>query len=80
MSAALAEPPPVAEGETEVDERFEYDAPRFYDFDEGSPLGEQADGWFDTEAPKGEELDGFWVLSCWRGSWGLHVARALAQK
>lgn len=38
----------------EVDPRFEYDAPRFYDFDEGSPLGgPAADCWFETEGPKG---------------------------
>ena len=51
MAAALeGEGPP----EGEIDERFEYDAPRFYDFDEGSPAGARADGWFDTEGPKGE--------------------------
>ena len=51
MAAALEE-----EGALEAvfDERFEYDAPRFYDFDEGSPAGAPADGWFDTEGPKGE--------------------------
>ncbi|PRW18368.1 TPX2-like isoform X2 [Chlorella sorokiniana] len=50
MAAALeGEGPP----EGEIDERFEYDAPRFYDFDEGSPAGAPADGWFDTEGPKG---------------------------
>lgn len=51
MAAALEE-----EGAPEAvfDERFEYDAPRFYDFDEGSPAGAPADGWFDTEGPKGE--------------------------
>jgi hypothetical protein len=37
-----------------VDERFEYDAPRFHDFEEGSPPGAAAaDSWFDTEGPKG---------------------------
>jgi hypothetical protein len=45
----------VVEAE-EVDERFEYDAPRFYDFDEGSPVGPPAaDCWFDTEGPKGAD-------------------------
>lgn len=52
----------------EIDERFEYDAPRFYDFDEGSPAGaEPADGWFDTEGPKGER-GGCFHLTC-RGIW-----------
>ncbi|KAI3435575.1 hypothetical protein D9Q98_001640 [Chlorella vulgaris] len=50
--AAVAAPAPGA-SEPEVDERFEYDAPRFYDFDEGSPAGAPAaDGWFDTDGPK----------------------------
>ena len=40
-----------------MDPRFEYDAPRFYDFDEGSPAGgSPADGWFDTEGPKGASV------------------------
>ena len=43
----------LAEAEGELDERFEYDAPRFYDFDEGSPAGAQPDQWFDTDGPKG---------------------------
>lgn len=52
MAAALEGEGP---SEGEIDERFEYDAPRFYDFDEGSPPGAApADGWFDTEGPKGE--------------------------
>lgn len=51
MAAALEGEGPA---EAEIDERFEYDAPRFYDFDEGSPAGAPADGWFDTEGPKGE--------------------------
>ncbi|KAI7845191.1 hypothetical protein COHA_001235 [Chlorella ohadii] len=50
MAAALEGEGPA---EAEIDERFEYDAPRFYDFDEGSPAGAPADGWFDTEGPKG---------------------------
>lgn len=47
----------MAEAEEEVafDERFEFDAPQFYDFDEGSPPEKApADGWFDTDGPKGE--------------------------
>ncbi|KAL4458132.1 hypothetical protein ABPG75_012997 [Micractinium tetrahymenae] len=46
----------MAEKEEEVafDERFEFDAPQFYDFDEGSPPEKApADGWFDTDGPKG---------------------------
>lgn len=55
MAAAAAEAPPGPEEAHEIDERFEYDAPRFYDFDEGSPPGAPpADGWFDTDGPKGE--------------------------
>jgi hypothetical protein len=34
-----------------LDERFEFDAPRFYDFEAGSPAS-PADKWFDT-APDG---------------------------
>lgn len=48
----------MAETEEEVafDERFEFDAPQFYDFDEGSPPEKApADGWFDTEGPRGED-------------------------
>lgn len=51
--AALEALLPPGEGE-EIDAHFEFDAPRFYDFDEGSPPGAAAaDGWFDTEGPKG---------------------------
>lgn len=56
MAAAAVEPAPLAEAEGEIDERFEYDAPRFYDFDEGSPTGERPDSWFDTEGPKGKSV------------------------
>jgi hypothetical protein len=63
--AAVAAPAPGA-SEPEVDERFEYDAPRFYDFDEGSPAGAPAaDGWFDTDGPKGAAPPlGAHALSC----------------
>ena len=54
MAAAAEEPLLGDEGDL-IDERFEYDAPRFYDFDEGSPAGvPAADGWFDTDGPKGQ--------------------------
>lgn len=50
-SAAVEEAPPAEE----IDPRFEYDAPRFYDFELGSPHdAPAADGWFDTEGPKGQ--------------------------
>ncbi len=37
------------------DPRWEFDAPRFYDFEEGTPAGSQEgpDSWFDTSATKG---------------------------
>jgi hypothetical protein len=30
------------------DERYEYSAPRFYDFGKGTPEGEELDEWFDS--------------------------------
>lgn len=47
--AALVE----AEPEVELDERYEFDAPRHHDFDVASPVGAQPDQWFDTDGPKG---------------------------
>ena len=58
----------LVEGEGELDERFEYDAPRFYDFDEGSPAGAQPDQWFDTDGPKGGWVGGA-PPPCTRRSW-----------
>ena len=51
----MAEPGEPGGGAALIDARFEFDAPRFYDFDEGSPEGSQnaADRWFDTSATKG---------------------------
>ena len=64
---AEAAPPPAGGGEREggggqdlVDPRFEFDAPRFYDFAAGSPPGSEEaagtppDAWFHTSATKGE--------------------------
>lgn len=36
------------------DERFEFNAPRFYDFKAGSPEGEPLDRWFQTTATAGK--------------------------
>ena len=48
-AAAATQPP------DEYDARFEFDAPRFYDFGNGSPQGgDAADAWFETSATKGE--------------------------
>lgn len=45
------QPPPA---EAVFDSRFEFDAPRFYDFGTASPQGEgAADNWFETSATKG---------------------------
>lgn len=41
---------------TYVEERYEFDAPRFYDFVEGTPEGSSdnaGDRWFETSATKG---------------------------
>ena len=59
MAAELA-PAPLGDGEAPYDERFEFDAPRFYDFDAmadaaGSP---DAAAWFNTDGPKGELEEG----------------------
>lgn len=65
--AELAEPAPAPTGgpEADIDERFEYDAPRFYDFDEGSPTGAPAaDGWFDTDGPKGAAPEWRHLFGC----------------
>eukprot|EP00887_Chlorella_sp_A99_P001555 scaffold8.g1555.t1 len=55
-SAGLADPPVAAPAAAEepIDARWEFDAPRFYDFGSGSPQGgAAADAWFDTDATKG---------------------------
>lgn len=48
---SVVEPTPASAGR-ELDSRWEFDAPRFYDFEEGSPDG-SPDKWFDTSATKG---------------------------
>ena len=50
------EPAPVAapgDAQGAYDERYEYAAPRFYDFGKGTPDGDELDGWFDTTATEG---------------------------
>ncbi|KAG7669501.1 hypothetical protein Ndes2526B_g05838 [Nannochloris sp. 'desiccata'] len=37
----------------EFEQQWEFDAPRFRDFEQGTPPGESADEWFQTEATRG---------------------------
>lgn len=36
----------------EFDERFEFDAPRFHDFQKSTPEEDAVDAWFNTSATK----------------------------
>lgn len=51
--AQQSQPAPGLPSETEVDPRFEFDAPRFYDFNASSPADSPPDHWFSTSATKG---------------------------
>lgn len=41
----------------EFEQQWEFDAPRFRDFEQGTPPGESADEWFQTEATRGNNND-----------------------
>jgi|688.fasta_scaffold1729652_1 hypothetical protein len=41
----------------EIEPAWEFDAPRFRDFENGTPPGESADDWFYTEATRGNNAD-----------------------
>lgn len=40
----------------EYDEDWEFDAPRYHDFQNGTPVGQSADRWFETSATKGQTM------------------------
>ena len=51
--AALGEPS-TAPSLPIDDAQWDFDAPRFHNFEQGTPPGENADGWFNTSATKGK--------------------------
>ena len=54
------EAPPVLTGSAaDIEDQWEFDAPRFRDFEQGTPPGESADDWFHTSATKGNTSSQF---------------------
>jgi hypothetical protein len=41
----------------EFEPQWEFDAPRFRDFEQATPAGESVDDWFNTEATRGNHDD-----------------------
>ena len=52
--ATLEDPAIILGAAGEYDEDWEFDAPRYHDFQGGTPPGESVDRWFETSATKGE--------------------------
>jgi hypothetical protein len=46
----------------EFERQWEFDAPRFRDFEQGTPSGETVDDWFETEATRGNNEEDFTVV------------------
>jgi hypothetical protein len=59
MDVLAAQQPSGVDAEDVFDARYEYSAPRFYDFEKGSPDDEdEPDEWFGTAATTGKEAGG----------------------